>query len=274
MRTWIEALLDPAPIAKGHNDPNKKISTPPRFNLPRPSSEDAPLFAPPVAEPASSRKRSLRSASPSKAPPSPSSRKLATPRRTRRARGTVGSSSLATAVESAEESSQPPEASVEPESVNGDVTAPTSVLESVQEQTLEEQVLEFDDVFKVNIQSTTEGVDEDELVTAAQVIVESTPKHSVIVDPQSYLDQAKAAIAEANRLTAGRAAGKKRKALEMLEDDDMEEEFAAIDGAPAPQSSEVVEPPTKRLRQTETELRKEKIKRRATLGIAASMAIG
>lgn len=286
MRTWIEALLDPAPIPKGTHDPNKRIATPPRFVMPRPTSDEISL---PPPEPMSTRKRSLRSASPQKAPPTPT-RKIATPRRTRRARGTVGSSSLATAVESAEESSQAPEVSVEPESINGDaISAPRFVTntepERVPASTLEEVVEteeEGDGSVKVDIRTTTEeGVNGSEPITTTHVTVETPANHpdlKVPTDPQAYLDQAKAAIAEANRLTAGRAAGKKRKAMEMFEDESDEEILTVnehgeqmIVQRPA---TEVAEQPAKRLRLTENELRKEKIKKRATLGIAASMIVG
>lgn len=274
MRAWIEALLDPAPIPKGTHDPNKRIATPPRFSLPRPSSAEGTSFPPPTEPPMSSRKRSLRSASPSKAPPTPS-RKIATPRRTRRGRP-AAASVLATSMESTGEESQAAEASVEPESVDGDAinVASGPILSSKLEPVPEAPGAE--DAVKVEITKTTEqALDGGEPTVTTHVTVETPanyPSLKVPRDPQAYLDQAKAAIAEANRLTAGRAAGKKRKAMEMLED---EEVVYGDDGTVESLSSGVVDQqPAKRLRMTETELRKEKIKRRATIGIAASLAIG
>ena len=257
MRTWVQALLDPEPIAKGTHDPTKKIATPPRFAVSDESLTNGTSLPPPSGTD-STRRRTLRSASPSKA--SSSARKIATPRRSRKTRGTAGSSGLATAIESAEESSHVPEMSVEPESINGDAANVTNAV-------------------KVDIETTTEAaLDGGEPIITTHVTVETPANHPdllITADPQAYLDQAKAAIAEANRLTAGRAAGKKRKAMEILQDEyeevvEIDSEYDEVDSEPV----EVVEQPAKRVRLTEIELRKEKMKRRATLGIAASLAFG
>lgn len=274
MRAWIIALLDPEPIAKGTHDPAKRIATPPRFVMKEtPSATNGASFPPP--ESASTRRRTLRSASPSKAPPTPSGRKIATPRKTRRPRGALATSSLATSMESTEESSHVPDAaSVEPESVNGD-TFPISAPQTPKSSSRLQDSIE-EEVIKVDIESTTEpALDGGEATVTTHVTVETPANHPDLqlpADAQAYLDQAKAAIREANKLTAGRAAGKKRKAMEMLEDE-LEEVEAVVSDAGV--SEEVIEQPSaKRVRLTEMELRKEKIKRRATLGIAASLAVG
>lgn len=177
------------------------------------------------------------------------------------------------------ELSQALEASAEPESVNGDGAVALSSFDALPVAIPEAVEPSGDDVVRVDIKTTSEeALDGGEPTITTHVSVETPSRHpdlKVPTDPQAYLDQAKAAIAEANRLTAGRAAGKKRKAMEMFEDDEeFDEEIAAVNGLPAAQQMELVERPAKRLRQTETELRKEKIKRRALTGIIASMAIG
>lgn len=263
MRAWIEALLDPSPIPKGTHDPSKKISTPPRFMLARPSdSPERPSLPPPV-EPMSTRKRSLRSASPSKAA-APAGRKIATPKR--RTGRRTGSSNLGTSVESSQAASQ----SVEPDSVNGDSMPPAQPTIQEEDESADE------DAVKVEITNTVEeGIDGGEPTTTTHVTIETPANHpdlKVPADPQAYLDQAKAAIAEANRMTAGRAAGKKRKAVEMLQDDEADETKAVEEGSSSSTLRE--DQPNKRLRLTETELRKEKIKRRATMGIAISLGVG
>ena len=256
MRDWIVALLDPAPMAKGTHDPHKQIKTPPLYRVASetpvaapdspPASVSLPAVTngtslPPPADKMATRGRSLRSASPSKAAPI-TPRKIATPRRTKRGRP-AGGSALATTAESAEDHS------AEPEGTNGD-----------------------SGVVRVDIESTIEaGPDGDEDVKTTHVTVETPANHPQLplpTDAQAYLEQAKAAIREANNLTAGRAAGRKRKAAEISveEDDDPEDEEV--------EEAQMEIQPAKRVRFTEQELRKEKIKRRATMGIAASLAIG
>lgn len=276
MRPWIEALLDPEPIAKGTHDPNKRIATPPRFLLP--TSEATTL--PPPTEAVTSRRRTLRSSSPAKAPPTPS-RKIATPRRTRRAKP-AASGTLAPTAESAEESSVAPEASVEPESVKFDSIIAEAAAKADVEAEADEEVAEIAspaDTVKVDIETTTmPAVNGGEPSVTTHVTVETPANHPDLAQPhdaQEYLDHAKAAIAEAHKMTAGRAAGKKRKALEAFVDE--EEPFPALDvqgstAAVAP--VELAERPAKRQRVAEIELRKEKIKKRATVGIAASLAMG
>jgi hypothetical protein len=280
MRPWIEALLDPEPIAMGSHDPNKSIATPPRFL----AHSEATTLLPPTEK--TSRRRTLRSSSPAKAPLTPS-RKIATPRRTRRAK--PSSSALATTAESAGDS-----VSVEPEAAKFDsIIASSEALAKAEAET--DSVLEealghprsarsTDDTVKVDIETITEpAVNGRQPVTTTHVTVETPANHPDLIQPadaQAYLDQAKEAIIAANRLTAGRASGKKRKAVEAFVDDD-EEPISAFPDFDALTSSAAVAPaqlvvqrPAKRQRITEIELRKEKIKKRATIGIATSLAFG
>ncbi|KAK6006317.1 hypothetical protein QM012_006727 [Aureobasidium pullulans] len=281
MRTWIEALLDPEPIAKGTHDPNKKIATPPRFLIP--TSEATNL--PPPSE-TTSRRRTLRSASPAKAPPTPS-RKIATPRRTRRAKP-AASSVLAPTAESAEESAAP-ETSVEPESAKFDsiIASSEAAAKADAEAALEDEIpvsvsVRSDDTVKVDIETTTvPGVNGGSPTESLRAVVNVPASHPDLAqpsDPQAYLDMAKESIVAAHKLTASRTPGKKRKALEAFEDDDdaVSEfpEFDAVGSSAAVAPIEVDERPAKRQRITEIELRKEKIKKRATLGILTTMAMG
>jgi hypothetical protein len=74
------------------------------------------------------------------------------------------------------------------------------------------------------------------------------------------LAEARAMVKEAEKIngTSSSSAKSKRKAEDMVEDDD--EEVALL--------------PPKRVKAVQTELRKEKIKRRAITGIAAGLAFG
>jgi len=285
MRDWILVLLDPSPIGKGTQDPSKGIESPPRFEAPpsepeqqseaESEAEQEPAksatngaASPPAAtEAKSTRKRALRSASPTKSlPPTAQStpgRKIATPRRAKRGRPTT-SSLLASTTEENDASAEP-----EPESTNTDT-------------------------IKVDIETTTEPNADGEEQTSTHVTVETPANHPDLdlpADARAYLDQAKRALSEANKLTASRATGRKRKAREMEIEDaalqtllgdadgdgDAETEgaaHAAVARIVGADEQDVDVRPVKRLRQTEMELRKERIKARALTGVAASLAIG
>lgn len=78
-------------------------------------------------------------------------------------------------------------------------------------------------------------------------------------DAQAMLAEARAMVHEAEKIAGPTPSAKgKRKAEEMVADDDEESE----------------ELPPKRVKAVKTELRKEKIKRRAITGIAAGLALG
>ncbi|KAH0293167.1 DNA-binding domain of Mlu1-box binding protein MBP1, partial [Aureobasidium sp. EXF-3399] len=281
MRSWIEALLDPEPIAKGTHDPNKNIATPPRFLMP---TSEATTLLPPTET--TTRRRTLRSSSPAKAPPTPS-RKIATPRRTRRAKAPA-SSALAPTAESAEEFTAP-ETSLEPESVKFDsiIAASEATAKAEAEALLDEELavttsIRSNDTVNVEIETTivpgVHGSSPAENVRAVVSVPASHPDLTQPSDPQAYLDMAKESIVAAHKLTASRTPGKKRKALEAFEDDDESvsvfPEFDTVGSSAAVAPVEIDERPAKRQRYTEIELRKEKIKKRATLGILTTMAMG
>ena len=276
MRDWLLVLLDPTDMAVGTHDPSRNIKTPPYFEIPSaeepvepehptlqtedPVEESANGTAspPPTAEPKVSRKRSLRSASPSKAlPPTTPGRKIATPRRTKRGRPTA--SLLAPFAEEEDAS-----ASVEPEpTMNGDT-------------------------IKVDIEKTVTDNANGEEETTTHVTVETPANHpqlSLPDDAQAYLEQANRALVEANKLTASRATGRKRKARDMEIED---AQISALMGGESSSSGAAGRTdslltadddaleirPAKRIRATELELKKEKVKRRALTGVAASLAFG
>jgi hypothetical protein len=280
MRSWIEALLDPEPIAKGTHDPSKSIATPPRFLIP---TSEATNLPPPTEN--TSRRRTLRSSSPAKGPPTPS-RKIATPRRTRRAKG-AASSALATTAESAEEFGAP-ETSLEPESIKFDsiIAASEATAKAEAEALLDElpinDSIRSNDTVQVEIETTVvpgvNGSSPTETVRAVVSVPAGHPELTQPNDPQYYIDKARESIAAAQKLTASRTPGKKRKAIEAFEGDDEPvsefPEFDTVGSSAAVAPIEIDERPAKRQRFTEIELRKEKIKKRATLGILTTMAMG
>ncbi|KAI5209804.1 DNA-binding domain of Mlu1-box binding protein MBP1 [Aureobasidium subglaciale] len=282
MRAWIEALLDPEPIPKGTHDPNKKIATPPRFVIP---TSEATTLPPPTET--TTRRRTLRSASPAKAPPTPS-RKIATPRRTRRAKP-AATITLAPTAEIIEDSAAL-ETSLEPESAKFDsiIASSEAAAKADAEAELEAEIpvtlsARSDDTVKVDIETiitpAVNGGTPTESIHASITTPASHPDLAQPGDAQEYLDRAKDAINAARKLTASRTPGKKRKALEAFEDDDEQlidsfPDFDPVGSSAALAPAEVDERPAKRQRFTEIEIRKEKIKKRATLGILTTMAMG
>jgi hypothetical protein len=183
----------------------------------------------------STRGRSLRSASPMKK--DASTRKFATPRKARKPRGTLKFEEEAAAI--AEEAAN---------SINGELATATA------RQSTENVKVEVETV----MQPSPDG---DEEIESTRVNIEmpaGLPELQLPNDAQAMLAQARAMVHEAEKINGTSSAKGKRKAEEMTEDD--EEELDLL--------------PPKRVKAVQTELRKEKIKRRAITGIAAGLAFG
>ncbi|KAI6842436.1 hypothetical protein KC340_g1929 [Hortaea werneckii] len=274
IRLWIAALLDPEPITHG-NDPH--IKSPPPYSQSKmangsrrsrsPEKKQQPQ-QPPVETRASTRSRrsaSVRSESPGATPQVKTpSRPKATPRKSRRGRGT-----LSRVDEGA--------AAVEAESVNGGEAGSTA-----------------DENVKIEVETTThqhplasrttrsaraasEDIGEDEERTKVNIeLPAGNPDLPLPNDTEAMLREARRMVQEAEDLSAAgngdsnnnnRPSKSKRKAEEMIDEDDevgLEGPRTAADGGP------VV---NKRAR-VEIKLRKEKIKKRAAVGITASLALG
>lgn len=234
IKLWIAALLDPEPITHGTNDPKKSIQSPPTFSM-RESINGLGRSPEKPDGRRSTRGRSLRSASPQKK--DPSTRKFATPRKTRKPRGTLKFDDDAAAI--AEEAA---------ESINGELATATA------RQSTENVKVEVETVLK----PSPEGDDEE--IESTKVNVEmpaGLPELQLPNDAQEMLAKARAMVHEAEKINGTSSAKGKRKADDMAEDD---EELELL--------------PPKRVKAVQTELRKEKIKRRAITGIAAGLAFG
>nr|POF03526.1 hypothetical protein CFP56_72051 [Quercus suber] len=255
IRYWIEALLDPEPITHGTNDTAKAIQSPPPFRAREMEVEEvngADKTPEKKFEGRRSTRRggsvSVRSESPTKESKIKTpARKIATPR-TKRGRGRP-------ALGSVDEG----RASLEPESVNGDAykheetsSRPTSRRETV----------------KIEVETTTtELPGNDEEVERTKVNIEMPTGHPDLElpnDAEAMLEKARQMVREANSIngpTTTSSKVSKRKAEEMIEADDE----VGLEG------------PTTRAtksRKMEVELRKERIRRRAMAGIAATLFIG
>ncbi|PSN61865.1 hypothetical protein BS50DRAFT_147211 [Corynespora cassiicola Philippines] len=263
MRLWIEALLDPSHIEKGTKDKNNThIQMPPKFDI---NKGTPPVVLPPTSTLRPTRARSTRSASPSKV--ATPSRKMATPRKrtTRKSartetpeveeavetKTTVSSSALQSVVENGTTDS------VASESVNGEVKEPESVRIEVQE-TVEQEG---------DVETTTTNVKID--------VPADHPELREPEDPTKMIEEARRMVEQANKeaevdaTKAGvevtpRRAKSKRKAEEITKGEDDEED--AADERPAKQA--------KTAYTVEQKLTKEKVTRRALVGLTVMAAIG
>ncbi|KAF1992705.1 hypothetical protein P154DRAFT_583573 [Amniculicola lignicola CBS 123094] len=257
MRLWIESLLDPAAIEKGTKDKyNLHISMPPKYeiNTVQPTSAVPPTLRP-------TRARSSRSVSPSKiATPA---RKIATPRkRTTRStpkpesqhaeevmepRTTRASSALHSVMNNG---IAPVEAVAAPELVNGEVKPADTIHIEVQE-TVETNG---------DIETTTTNVKID--------VPADHPELSTPEDPTETLVQAHKIVEEVTKLegSSSRSGKGKRKAEEISQDAEAEAEAEVVEARPAKVA--------KTAYTTEQKLTKEKVTRRALVGLGVMAAIG
>ncbi|KAF2121359.1 apses transcription factor-like protein [Lophiotrema nucula] len=252
MRTWVEALLDPSPIEKGTKDRhNTHIQMPPRFDI----TKVAPVILPPSSALRPTRARSTRSASPSKiATPS---RKMASPRKSRRTpkpeaakeevivEATRATSALQNVIENGTTASE----SLASESINGEAKESDSVRIEV-EETVEQQG---------DVETTTTNVRID--------VPADHPELPTPEDPAKLIAEAKKIVEEAKRLEGGAVQApksSKRKIEEVSRDEDEVDELT--EERPAKQA--------KIAYTTEQKLVKEKVTRRALVGLGVMAAIG
>jgi len=273
---WITAMLDNKKIETNNtkDQPPKAISPPPKYLLPQPS-----LTAPTPTRLG----RTRRSASPSKFA---SPRKAGpTPRKTKSSKASSTSTDshtkaankslqqalkqAATAGDSDISTPEPsePRASVAPEdSPNTDDSQKEVKEEDVSEEATEEP--------KVTVTVEKSVVVKDEVeTTKTHVEVEmpaGLPELPLPEDGAAMIAKAKEMVDAANaKEKAARTSAEvslpkraKRKADEVEDDDDAVVEFGSV-GAPVPKKAKI-----------ETELKREKVKTRALIGISATLAIG
>lgn len=264
---WIRALLDPADILVSNaseNSPPKKITAPPKY-IPTAS---ATTLVPPT--PTSMRStRSRRSASPTKAPSS--RRNVAASPRKRSTRNTSAQP----------ESSETPSTSRKTSLTNGDipVLAPSEALK-VEELKVEHvdkglagtlETVQEEPKVKVNIDQDVKIEENGTEVERTKVDLRmpfTAGGPPSADDAARMIEEAKAMVASAEADVAeasSKAAKGKRKAEDY--EADIDEEGA--DG----ETSLALRPRAKKAK-TEVELRKDKVKRRALVGITFTLAAG
>lgn len=305
VRPWLVALLDPETIQPTNDDAKKQIAMPPKYVV-EPLKETAkPKRQPslPPTQSASSRTRTLRSASPTKAPaPTPSTttstttgRKIATPRRTRKQQRST-SNNLASTAEEDDEAPATEDGSPQPD----EVVSPTIKKRT---RTSKRSELASDDAPAVDTRKTSTAsrkvtasvapaADEDDVADASAPAVDSADdKFATVIrspsEAQMHMDHARAALREATLLTASRTkTSRKRKVEDLFADDEDDldaERYGGSTGADAageddeqtPLVSDAVEPTSKRRKvEAEEEVKRDTMKKRAVVGMVASLAVG
>ncbi|KAI7784025.1 hypothetical protein LA080_011050 [Diaporthe eres] len=267
---WIRALLDPADILVSNateNSPPKRISAPPKYF----PTASATTLVPPT--PTSMRStRSRRSASPTKA----SSRRNVTASPRKRSARTAASQP---------EASETPSSSRKTSLTNGDipVLAPGEALQ-VEELKVEHvekglagtlETVQEEPKVKVNIDQDVK-VEEDGTETERTKVDLQMPFTAggppsaddaarMIEEAKAMVATAKADVAEASAEASSKSAKGKRKAEDY--EADIEEEGAEGETVLA------LRPRAKKVK-TEVELRKDKVKKRALVGITFTLAAG
>ncbi|KAI9683567.1 MAG: hypothetical protein M1829_004870 [Trizodia sp. TS-e1964] len=237
--TWIRALLDNAPIDKGpDSDKRKGIVPPPPYH---PSEDTIALATPPTPSRGGNRSNRYRSSSPSKIAAPAASRKFATPRKPRASKN----AGVATNGEAASTKD----------------TATTSTQETLSSSEDAETV-------KVTVDSNT-IVNGNTETTHTEVKVEMPAHSSALPLPETteeMIATAKEMVEEARKIDGmTNGTSKKRRAAEVL--DLVEEE------GEEPESG-IEQPRNKRAKVLEEELRIEKVKTKALIGLTATLAIG
>lgn len=273
---WIRALLDPADILPGtgsDSSPPKNITAPPKF------FSGQPTLAPPT--PSSTRtSRSRRSVSPTKSVTG-SKRVYATPRK-RRGTSTQPSIVADTPVTSSADSVAPALANGETQSLshvsavttarvtNAQETRETDIkVESIEkEPAVVLEPVEEEPKIKVHVDQDSKVDAEGDEVKHTKVEVE-VPILGQLPSPEDAVKmvaEAKAMVEAAvkveNDAAASSSSKNKRKADDIAQDENKENEEG---GSESPQTKKV---------KTEAELRKEKIRKRAYLGLTATVAVG
>jgi len=255
MRLWVEALLDPTPIEKGTKDKhNTHIAMPPPFVVTTASTPPVALSSTSALR--STRARSSRSVSPSKiATPS---RKMATPRKSARAQR-AARSELASLTQSFE--------AVTPSALQAAVENGAAVSESLASESANGDVKDSDTV-RIEVQETVEqNGDVETTTTNVKIDVPAShPELSEPEDPTKLIEEAKRMVHEANELEGGAIkSGKSKRKVDDLSIDENEIEIRSL------------ERPAKLARTmstTEQKLAKEKVTRRALVGLGVMAAIG
>ena len=249
---WIVALLDPMAIQA---DEKKAISPPPKYKF---TSNEQTFLPPPTSTPGRGRGRP-RATSPTKKDKMTSPRKRMT-KAAKEANATTArqaSESLQAALDAA---SVAESESVEPPSINGETPA------SPPKKASKKHAKDDDDKVKVKVQSAVEK-DGDIETTHTTVSVQMPPGSPELPLPETteeMVAKAKEMVEEAKKLEGESSKSSSKRKAEALDDED--DTDGLLNGAAAQ--------PAKKTKLMEQEVRKQQVRNRALMGVAASLAIG
>ncbi|EDU41919.1 APSES transcription factor [Pyrenophora tritici-repentis] len=263
MRHWIEALLDPTPIEKGNKDKsNSHIQMPPKFDV---KNAQPAILPTPTARPV--RARSTRSVSPSKG--ATPSRKFATPRKSRSTRSGMKPDATKGDDLYASFGAVTPSTALQTSIANGTTPSVSSFDGDVKEKEVDETESEQEvkeGTVHIEVQQTVETNGDTEK-TSTNVTVDVPHDHPALPepeDPAALIAEAKRMVAEAQKLdeesSAGPVKSTKRGIEDVLDDEDIAEER--------------LNKLAKVAYTTEQKMTKEKVTRRALVGVGIMAAIG
>jgi hypothetical protein len=267
--TWIKALLDPTAIEvnPGKDATPKTISPPPTFLLPQEA-----LAAPQL----NGRGRARRSASPSKiASPKKST---ATPRKPKTPKHSTANSDTNAANKSLHQALKAAAKAADSESVTSEEPA-KDAKDSEKDETESKDIIDEEQTVHVTVDTDVE-IKGDVETTHTHVEVEMPALFADMPlpeDTEGIIAKAKemveAAIKAENAIKSEEAAAgpsklkKSKRKVDSVEADEN-------DAGESAEASEEAGPLAKKLKVEENELRKERVKTRALIGISATLAIG
>lgn len=265
MYDWVRALLDPADIVQSPSSAKKKITPPPKFDLP-------PTEAPVQLSPVASRTRRGRSASPSKRAASP--RKSRTTRATKDANAAATSAanaSLQSALEGSVNGTVEQSVEVDEETKLEDVegkarTTSKSKKATAVADTEDEEEQKFTVDVEQSVDNKGQKTEAKQTTFSVDMPISFLPEAPSAEDTEQMIAKAKEMVQKAANHEAGEEDGtakssskaaKKRKTDDLSDDEEDEETKTQR---------------TKRAKVLEEKLKRERVRNRALVGVTAAFA--